>query len=442
MLEYITVVRETQGTNAKLEQLRLFCNDDTFRKTLFYTYNPYFQYYARKIPQYSENTGTASFEEVFALLDILRSRTVTGNAASDRIADLLTRLSPDNADVLKLMLGRDLKMGANATSVNKVIPNLIPTFEVMLAAAGVNIEDVLGIHHWVYVQKKSDGKRCIAVCQMVGDVITVDFFARSGKEMENLYSHTPLINNIIKLRKNMINHDFVLDGELIIENEDGSDANRQYSNGLIMKKDLSQSEVERFSYVVWDLIDLNEFQSGNKITTYNERYDTLLMNVSSMISDNSLKVIQTFTANSAEKVSEITKNFIDAGFEGSIVKTPYHYYQRKRTKDWIKFKEVNECDLVVIGYKYGKPGTKYETMLGSLICQSSDEMVNVDVGTGFSDELRQTITEEIIGAIITVQYNQLINNVNGEYSLYLPRFIEIRTDKLTADDLTKIKNNG
>ncbi len=46
-------------------------------------------------------------------------------------------------------------------------------------------------------------------------------------------------------------------------------------------------------------------------------------------------------------------------------------------------------------------------MLGSLTCESSDGLLKVSVGAGFSDELRNTIKEDVIGSIVSIQYNQI-----------------------------------
>jgi len=129
-----------------------------------------------------------------------------------------------------------------------------------------------------------------------------------------------------------------------------------------------------------------------------------------------------------------------------------HYRVERNDPRWLsgelvgiaskKFKDVRECDLKVVGYKYGNPGTKYETMLGSLICESEDGLLKVDVGSGYIDEIRKSTNESIIGTIIAVKYNQVIKDVDGNHSLYLPVFSEFRTDKSVADNLDKIKKNG
>jgi len=440
LFEKINEIRNTQGTNAKLEKLKEFSLDEDFKKVLFYTYNPFYLYYVIKIPkiEYSHNPN-ANIKDMFSLLDDLRTRKYTGNMAIDKISNLIHNSIKENGELFKLILGRDLKMGINTTSINKIIPGLIPDFTVMLADSGVDLKKVVDKDKWVYVQKKSDGKRCICICEKENDITNINFYARSGKEINNLYKHKGLIGSITAIREAYLGEDFVLDGEIIIENEDGSDVNRQYSNGLIGKKDLEIKEVERFTYVVWDIISLDSFKLDNNHITYEERYYTLLNVIKPF---KNLKIIPTFVSTNEEDIMKITNKFIEQGFEGSIVKTPYHYYQRKRSKNWIKLKCILECDLKVVNYNYGNIGTKYENMMGALICESEDGLVKVDVGTGYSDEQRGTFTKEgLVGTIITVQYNQIIQNLSGEYSLYLPRFVEKR-EKTEADTLSKIINES
>ena len=108
-------------------------------------------------------------------------------------------------------------------------------------------------------------------------------------------------------------------------------------------------------------------------------------------------------------------------------------------KHQIKFKAEHEADLIC---KEWVPGTgKYEKLLGSLYLESDDGKVKVSVGTGFTDEMRKTIKKkDVLNKIITVKYNALIeNNTNDEYSLFLPVFVEIRSDKTKADRKKDLK---
>ena len=74
--------------------------------------------------------------------------------------------------------------------------------------------------------------------------------------------------------------------------------------------------------------------------------------------------------------------------------------------------------------------------LGALTVQSADGSLVCNVGSGFTDEDRDTISTDIIGSIITVKYNEIIKDKNSDTrSLFLPRFIEIRLDKTEVDTL-------
>ena len=83
-------------------------------------------------------------------------------------------------------------------------------------------------------------------------------------------------------------------------------------------------------------------------------------------------------------------------------------------------------------------------MVGSLICASSDRKVIVSV-SGFSVQMRQWITDNIdsvIGKIITVMYNERISSKGADRSetdsLFLPRFVEFRSDKSVANSSEEI----
>ena len=47
---------------------------------------------------------------------------------------------------------------------------------------------------------------------------------------------------------------------------------------------------------------------------------------------------------------------------------------------------------------------------------------------------------QTIDKIVAVKFNEVICDRNGDYSLFLPRLVEIREDKEESDDFQKIKN--
>jgi DNA ligase-1 len=138
-----------------------------------------------------------------------------------------------------------------------------------------------------------------------------------------------------------------------------------------------------------------------------------------------------------DQYKEIVKN----GGEGVICKTDA-VYECKRSRNWIKLKEVNDCDLIVTGWI---PGEGRRTgYVGSLCVSDSTGKLRVDVGSGFTDADLEMFNglinkNELIGKIVAIQYNLSITDKHGNHSLFLPRFIEIRNDKSEADNINNVK---
>ena len=110
-------------------------------------------------------------------------------------------------------------------------------------------------------------------------------------------------------------------------------------------------------------------------------------------------------------------------------------WENKRARHLIKFKGELECDLKIVGIQEGTG--KYVGKVGAYICESEDGIVKCDVGSGFKDNQRE-IDNSVIGKIVAVKYNARIKNKQGEESLFLPIFLEIREDKIVADSSKKI----
>jgi DNA ligase-1 len=111
-------------------------------------------------------------------------------------------------------------------------------------------------------------------------------------------------------------------------------------------------------------------------------------------------------------------------------------WEDKRSKTQIKYKGELECDLKIVGIQEGQG--KYAGMLGAILCESSDGLIKVSVGSGFTDDQRKR-RDVIVGKVAAVKYNARIVNRDGEHSLFLPVLIEIRDDKTEADHSKDVK---
>jgi ATP-dependent DNA ligase len=82
---------------------------------------------------------------------------------------------------------------------------------------------------------------------------------------------------------------------------------------------------------------------------------------------------------------------------------------------------------------------KREGFIGGFIMADASKTLNVKVGAGFTDLDLKNLSvnpDSHIGKIAAVQYNVTITDKHGNRSLFLPRFIEIRSDKNNSDDFS------
>jgi len=90
--------------------------------------------------------------------------------------------------------------------------------------------------------------------------------------------------------------------------------------------------------------------------------------------------------------------------------------------------------------------SKHKNTFGSLIFESSDGLLEVAPGIGYKDDERPFIFMELEkmieqGAVATIAGNDIVESDSkpGMKSIFLPRFIEFRSDKLEADSLDRIQ---
>ena len=106
--------------------------------------------------------------------------------------------------------------------------------------------------------------------------------------------------------------------------------------------------------------------------------------------------------------------------------------------DCIKTKHSFECEVKIIGWKYGKKGTKYENCIGSFEYASECGQLT-GFCSGLTGEEREWDWDMMIDAIATVEAESVITSKGkSTSSLYTPSFIEIREDRHEADTLERI----
>ena len=412
----------------KIAQLEANRNDATLREVVRLALDPFTQFYIRKIPKYTPNTSGhgASIASMLPALYELRERLVTGNAAIDHLKTVLEALKEDDAKVMERIIQKDLKCGVQVSTANSVWAGLVHEYPVMLCS---QFEQKLvdKIEFPAYVQLKMDGMRFNAI---VRDG-KVEYRSRNGKEIQLLGY---LDDDFIELAGDV---DCVFDGELLVK-QDGKLLDRQTGNGILNKANkgtISPAEASLVQATVWDVIPYMYFVDGVCNTPYSKRFETLNSLVNKYEPER-VATVASWEVKNYEDANDMFQELLARGEEGIILKDKRGIWEDKRTKSQIKFKGELECDLKIVGIEEGTG--KYAGMLGAILCESSDAVIKVRAGSGFTDEQRKQ-GKEIIGKIAAIKYNMRIKNKAGEESLFLPIVLEIREDKEEADASNQIK---
>ncbi len=319
----------------------------------------------------------------------------------------------EDREFYEQMITKSFRLGADAKLVNKCIPGLIPTFDVML---GTPIDKVkLKGDEQIFISRKLNGTRCA----FIGDKC----MTRQGKEYKGL-------NHIIKDLHRLGLRNCFVDGELLYKNEERlSDSEAfQKGTGIAMSKDTDKSDLK---LVIFDVFPLEEFWSGKSKESYYKRKKMLLEvkeDIELFDEVKNIEVVQMcYEGTDHAEIWKWLDYAEDNDWEGIILNldTPY---ECKRTKNLIKVKKFFSCDVKCTGIEEGSGRNK--GTLGALICDYKGFPVNV--GGGFSDSDRKHFwqhPEDVIGKIISVKYKEETKNKDGGISIQFPVFETVRFDK-------------
>jgi hypothetical protein len=427
--EFLNDLANNSSRNYKIEKLEEHRGDQTLREVIRLALDPFTQFYIRKIPSYTPNTTGhgASIGSMLPSLYELRERLVTGNAAIEHLTNILEALKAEDAKVMERIIQKDLKCGVQVSTANVVWTGLIHEYPVMLCSQ-FDQKLVDKVQFPALVQLKMDGMRFNAI---VRDG-KVEYRSRNGKEIQLLGN---LDADFITLAGDV---DCVFDGELLVV-EGNKILDRQTGNGILNKANkgtISEKEAKMVRATVWDVIPYLYFVDGECPTPYGTRFNSLELLMKKAPSK--VFLVESKEVATMEEASVLFEKYLAAGQEGIILKDKRGIWEDKRSKSQIKFKGELECDLKIVGVEEGTG--KYAGMLGAILCESSDGVIKVSVGSGFTDDQRkQYWKENVVDLIAAIKYNMRIKNKAGEESLFLPIVLEIRFDKTVADSSKDIK---
>ena len=421
MASILSILNRLEATSSRLEKERILTENkgNQLLKTAFrLALDPNINFYIKAVPQIDGNRvwPMTDLESTFEMLEVgLAGRVIRGTAARDRVAMALGTLETSDGEVVRRVLGRNLRCGVSESTVQKIWPDLQLTYPCMLVSP---MSDSTKVKFPCIVQTKMDGMRFNA--HVLDGKVT--FKSRAGKELD--FGGLPIEADFQKMPP------AVYDGELLV-----ADCDRKTGNGILTKFQKgtgTPAEGQHIRAKVWDVIAHCDFQNGESDIVCVERF-THLSGSLKRVRPATITLVQTWLdVKSLEDAQRIYTEQLAQGEEGIILKDPLGPWEDKRVKHQVKMKAELEADLRVTGIIPG--AGKYEGKIGSLMVESKDGVVTTAVGTGLSDEDRSKDPSEYMGKIVAVKYNALITDKKTKAkSLFLPVFVEVREDKVHPD---------
>ena len=380
--------------------------------------SPFITFGVKKVPSHSGPDGQGlpwiAFKE---LCELLRTRQLTGDAARDAIELALSASTGRQwNDWYRRILIKDLRCGVSEKTINKIKKDAVPLFECMLAHDGANHESkVTGKK---LLEPKLDGVRAVLIIDAGAKSATI--YSRNGKILENFGHITKGIEANIELFERSI----VIDGEVV------SSSFQALMKQVHRKSDADAGDARLMAF---DIIPLSEFRKGKSILGQRRRSNLLRSMQAVLDKIGGIDIIPQIEVDLDSAVGELqfkqyNKDAIESGFEGIMIKDLDAPYVCKRNVAWLKQKPFIEVSLTIVGIE---PGTgKNEGKMGAVICEGEDDgkFIRVNVGSGWTDDQRSEITDEVIGQVLEVRADAITRNQDSEdiYSLRFPRALRFR----------------
>lgn len=393
----------------------------------YQAYNPFHVFHVRQVPETVDLTGQPNpWPKFWGLLEALRTRSVTGNSAREAIDDVSKLFDSDQWNtVCRRVIIKDLRCGISEKTLNKILGRTewrIPIFSCQLAQDSTDQPKKLqGVKR---LEPKLDGVRVLAVVQGM----SVALFSRNGKEFLNF----PDIARDIMRHRDAFQRGLGSGGRFVLDGEVTGESFQKLMKQAHRKSD---ANTEGMVYNIFDIMPLDDFQRGYWNAQQYKRHEILEQAWGRLLGQGtSLRVVLGLevdlnTAEGHDVMHRYAEDCVAEGYEGIMIKDMGAPYECKRTDSWLKWKPVISVDLEIVGFE---PGTgRNQGRLGAIICEGvdNDRRIRVNVGSGFSDSLRDEYwanRNDLLGHLVEVQADAVTQNQDGTYSLRFPRFLRFR----------------
>ena len=421
LLEIVNIIEELRNTSSRNDKMTILKNNkenELLKTILEFTYNPFKKYKITEKSLGGGDTFIPTFESLDLLLHVLRTNNLDHQIRCS-VNHFLVQTDEEIRDLYRCVILKDLKIGVNAKTLNKIWKGLIPTSE-----TGEDIKPMLASKfefdkppkEEFCVTEKLDGIRCMAICKED----SIQLFSRQGKLIEGCVS----IETTLMGMRMQVGRDFVLDGELLAMNCGYDTVYKETTKRVKNKNEIK----EGIYYMAFDMLEMEEFNQLKGIHKYHERLQKLL-DLDKLMGSMFVRIIRPlYIGNDMDEVLELLKVYKKLGAEGLMVNLMDAPYEFKRSKNILKVKVMQTADLRIVGFEEGQG--RNAGKLGAILVDFKGNKVGV--GSGFTDFDREYIwknQDQYLGKIAEIQYFEITKDKTGTESLRFPVWKHLRPDK-------------
>ena len=420
----------TSSTLDKVSLLRTFlAAHPFFKKVVVYALDSRLSFNVKKFPkELSQPSG--SIDDLFKHLDYLASRDGASNADKAKLFSLASH-SKELFEIVKRICTKDLKCGVGVSLVNTAVADTV--FEIPYCRCSTD-KKIGNIRYPAFVQEKADGLFCNCIISEMGEIT---FLTRDGKELLQLDNLRSAIYNFLPSKY----YGNVLQGELRIRH-DGKLLSRQEGNGIFTSCQFGtadQAMADKAVLCLWNIVNINDFWVYQETSVpYVEAFKKIGEIAAILGPAHCVELVKTKVVYTYEEAWEFYLMIRAEGGEGAILKNFNFLWKYHTSTNQIKLKNVSDADLIIVDWELAKEDSKYDGLMGAIICETRCGLLRVKVGTGFPDDLRKINWDDEIGNICEVLFESVSKAKTDKlHCLYLPRFNGFKRDRTreTADTL-------
>ena len=426
VIEQLEILRHFTG-NTQLGYLSTF-KSDLLKEILEYTYNPHKKY---KIDEgkYDKITTTIGnklslhqedWNDFKSFLDTLAEK----KSATDKdVLAIKTFIDKyEEADFLKMVLFKDLRLNMNIKKFQKVWPNFCVEPQVQLAQKFEGVKYPYSLY-----SRKLDGLRAY-----YKDGVAI---SRTNKP----HKTEPLAHITAQL-KQFVDYDaWVYDGEIIYLNPDGTE---DFTKAIsLARSDNRTPECDNLYYCIFDMIQKEAFENKTPdVATFKDEYTRMIAHLGTVEEKRDWYVtsqpnILLLKQVDETELEELQQNRIKYNYEGIMIRNADAHYEYKRSNNIRKIKEMQDTEVKLLGMEAGTG--KFANTLGAMVADYNG--YELKIGSGFSDEQRKHYwqhRDEYVGKYVKVKYFEKTVNQQGGESLRFPIFLCFRDPETMEEFLT------